>query len=220
MDPGAGPAAPVLAALPCLVAWNPPGTRKRSSDSSWSFSFCRLGLAPGHIPGTARRDPVSRQGADALALGDLSYSCWCLGSAFEATCGLSLSFPGALGGGSDVLGRVSDQACHLLPLFASFPFPAVGCSWHHLSSQCHPPLLPGVRASALPPPSPAGSGVRAVSRSASGGPATCALCLTLVPWATTLPPSSLLVPSEAQSTGLHGHQPHPILTLSAFPFAF
>lgn len=134
-NPGAGPAASVLAALPCLVAWNPPGTRKRSSDSSWSLcSFCRLCVAPGQIPGTAQHDSISSQGADDIALGDLSYSCWCRGSAFEATSALSLSFPGALGGGSDMLGWLSDQACHLLPLFAPFPFPAVGWPWHLLSS--------------------------------------------------------------------------------------
>lgn len=44
---------------------------------------------------------------------------------------------------------------------------------------------------------------------------------SLSPWAMTLLPSPLplLVPSEAQSTSVHGHRPHPILTLSAFPSA-
>lgn len=54
------------AALPCLVTWNPLGTRKRSSASSWFLSFflviC-LCLAMEQIPRTAHCDPHQQAGA-------------------------------------------------------------------------------------------------------------------------------------------------------------
>lgn len=79
-------------ALPCLMIWNPLGTGKRSSASSWSFTCVWLwGIFQGHLSVTP---PISRQGSG-VALEGLSFSCWYLGSALRPP--LCLSFPGVIG---------------------------------------------------------------------------------------------------------------------------
>lgn len=81
------------AAPPCLMIWNPLGTRKRSSASSWSFTCVWLwGIFQGHLSVT----PISRQGSG-VALEGLSFSYWYLGSPLRPP--LCLSFPGVIGGG-------------------------------------------------------------------------------------------------------------------------